>query len=652
MHTTEDGALLQTILDTASNGIAVLQPDLGADATTATFTIAMLNAKMASWTTTKEYVGKPFAAVFPIASDPAFLNRLTETLQTGIAAVFESRKTDGENERWFWLTATRQSGLLIVAAEELTEQKNTELLLEEAERRKRLNESITNNTPDLVYAFDLNYKFTYANKALLDMWGKTAEDSIGRGLRENGYEEWHALMHENEIDQIVATKKSVRGTVSFPHAELGKRIYDYILVPVLDEQGEVEAIAGTTRDITEIKSAEEGLMLTQNRLRSMIDQTPAPTLVLLGDDLVVDQINQSMLRMIGQTEAIVGKPFINFLPELTGQYIWEQVLKVYREGIPFDQAEVCVAHKRTGVLKEYYYNIAYRPLQENGKITGMIQVAVDVTEQVTARKKLEESENRYRMLSETLEKQVAERTMELQRSNEDLQQFAHVASHDLKEPVRKIKTFAGRLEHHLEGSLDEPATKFMERINVATDRMFTMIDGVLAYSTTNATPQKMEQVNLTQIIKNIEVDLEVALHDSNGALVYGELPTVEGASVLLYQLFYNLINNSIKFAQAGVPPRIQLSGEVFPSEGIARIVLSDNGIGFDTAQAEKIFNTFARLHSKDEYEGTGLGLALCRKIAERHGGSITAAGEMGNGATFTITLPLHQTSNENQTALQ
>jgi PAS domain-containing protein len=196
------------------------------------------------------------------------------------------------------------------------------------------------------------------------MWGKAAEDAIGRGFRENGYEEWHALMHEREIDEIVVTKKSIRGTVSFPHAELGNRIYDYILVPVLNEDGQVEAIAGTTRDITEIKRVEDKLQQSENRLRNMIDQTPAPTLVLMGDELVIDQINQSMLQMIGFDEGVIGTPLLTLMPELANQYIWKEVMKVYTEGTPFDQWEVLVSHKRTGVMRDYYYNIAYRPLKE------------------------------------------------------------------------------------------------------------------------------------------------------------------------------------------------------------------------------------------------------------------------------------------------
>jgi PAS domain S-box-containing protein len=158
------------------------------------------------------------------------------------------------------------------AASDITERKRTEEALQEAreqsERQKRVYETITSGTPDLMYVFGLDYRFTYANSALLSMWGKTWETAVGKSLLENGYEPWHAEMHEREIDHIIATKQSVRGEVSFPHATLGKRIYDYILIPVLNDEGEVEAVAGTTRDVTERKHWEEELAASSEKLQA------------------------------------------------------------------------------------------------------------------------------------------------------------------------------------------------------------------------------------------------------------------------------------------------------------------------------------------------------------------------------------------------
>ncbi|RZJ65177.1 MAG: PAS domain-containing sensor histidine kinase [Flavobacterium sp.] len=645
---TDNTNLFQTVFDSASNGIALLQPIYDGQGRVTDFSILLLNAFVLNWMDEVDYKGKKYTDVFSKVKPTGVLEEFIEIMETGITRTIERNYAGEGLNHWFRYTAVKQNDFLVVTIEDISERKQAEIslgnALEISEKQERLYDSITNNTPDLVYVFDLGYKFTYANKALLDMWGKSAEDAIGRGLRDNGYEEWHARMHENEIDEIIRTKKPIRGTVSFPHAELGSRVYDYILVPVIDERGNVEAIAGTTRDITEIKQAEKKMQVSQSRFRTVIDQTPAPTLVLMGDDLVIEQINVPMLQMIGQGEDAIGRPLIELLPELKGSYIWEQVLKVYHEGKHFDHPEVLVSHSRGGDIEDFYYNLSYRPLMEDGEIIGMIQVAVDVTEHVNARKKLEESESRYKKLSETLEQQVNDRTTQLQRSNQDLQQFAHVASHDLKEPVRKVKMFASRLEKELEGKPEQPATQFIEKINVAADRMSTMIDGVLAYSTANADMQIPEMVNLNDVMKSIEIDLEVALHKTGGQIHYRDLPTLEGAPVLLYQLFYNLINNSIKFSRTGTQPIIDISSEIVSKDSgdFAQITLKDNGIGFDPEQAERIFEAFTRLNSKDKYEGTGLGLSLCKKIVERHGGTIAAKGNAGQGAVFVIGLPMMQ----------
>lgn len=254
--------------------------------------------------------------------------------------------------------------------------------------------------------------------------------------------------------------------------------------------------------------------------------------------------------------------------------------------------------------------------------------------------------------TEILEQEVKSRTLELsllnislRRSNEDLQQFAHVASHDLKEPVRKIRTFGSRLQDEYGELLPDRARLFLDKIHNATERMFSMIDGVLAYSMLNASGQPIEKIDLNEVLKNTESDLEIIIQQKKGTIRRGHLPTIEGAPVLIHQLFYNLLNNSLKFSRADTPPIIYISGEVIgTTDGpVAEIGFSDNGIGFDQQHAMTIFDTFARLNSKDNYEGTGLGLSLCKKIVERHHGTITAMGTKNRGAVFTIKLPLQHT---------
>jgi light-regulated signal transduction histidine kinase (bacteriophytochrome) len=251
--------------------------------------------------------------------------------------------------------------------------------------------------------------------------------------------------------------------------------------------------------------------------------------------------------------------------------------------------------------------------------------------------------------SRWLEEQVHERTRALKElnqslkiSNEDLQQFAHVASHDLKEPIRKIKTFSNRLQDDYKSVLPDKANNFISKILSATDRMYAMIDGVLSYSTTTSLEQPKQSVDLNEVMKHIQTDLEVPIVEKGATIITEPLPIVYGAPVLLYQLFYNLINNALKFSHTDKAPLVTIKSYavMIDDKPFVKIVLADNGIGFNQEDAEKIFTTFTRLNSKDKYEGTGLGLALCKKIVQRHNGYIYAYGEKNAGAQFTVLLPI------------
>lgn len=264
---------------------------------------------------------------------------------------------------------------------------------------------------------------------------------------------------------------------------------------------------------------------------------------------------------------------------------------------------------------------------ENEKATRMVGVIFDITEQ--------------KLLTEELSLLVAERTLELKRSNDDLRQFAHVASHDLKEPVRKIRTFNNRLIEEFEDILPEEAKTFIGRIESACARMYSMIEGVLHYSKLDSANMPPEDVNLNVIISEITTDLEVLIATKNATILTAKLPVITANSSLIYQLFYNLILNSLKFSRPDIPAKIDIDASpvVLNCVEYFKIELRDNGIGFEHQYSSAIFNTFTRLNSADLYEGSGLGLALCKKIVERYKGRINAAGVPGEGATFTILFP-------------
>jgi signal transduction histidine kinase len=254
--------------------------------------------------------------------------------------------------------------------------------------------------------------------------------------------------------------------------------------------------------------------------------------------------------------------------------------------------------------------------------------------------------------SNEMEALVLQRTEALARSNEDLQQFAHVASHDLKEPLRKISTFSNILSIEQQDALSDKGKLYLQKIEHASKRMSNMIEGVLAYSTVSVKEQPFEKADLNKIVADVENDLELAIVQKEALLQYCRLPLVHGIPLLLHQLFYNLVNNSLKFSKKDTKPVITITAETLNNDpsinthinngnGIVyeHIKITDNGIGFNPIYAEQMFGVFSRLHSKDQYEGTGLGLALCKKIVLRHNGAIWAEGQEGSGAVFHVLLP-------------
>jgi light-regulated signal transduction histidine kinase (bacteriophytochrome) len=254
--------------------------------------------------------------------------------------------------------------------------------------------------------------------------------------------------------------------------------------------------------------------------------------------------------------------------------------------------------------------------------------------------------------NEKLEETVAVRTMELSRSNEDLQQFAHVASHDLKEPLRKIRIFIDRFGIEYENLIPEKGKIYMQKVQASSERMTNMIDSVLSYSVINATEQTLETVDLNLVIEGIANDLELLILQKEAKIFYLNLPRIRASSALIYQLFYNLINNALKFSKEAVPAQIHLSAKEVSSSELKvaanlpkakkywEIIIKDNGIGFNQDYADKMFHVFTRLNTRDKYEGTGLGLALCKKIVHRHQGFIYAEGKEGEGAVFHLLLPV------------
>jgi signal transduction histidine kinase len=241
-------------------------------------------------------------------------------------------------------------------------------------------------------------------------------------------------------------------------------------------------------------------------------------------------------------------------------------------------------------------------------------------------------------LNHRLEELVAERTSELTRSNQDLEQFAYVASHDLQEPLRMVTSFLQLLSARYGGKLDGNAKEF---INFATDgaqRMHAMINDLLTYARVDKAGGRFSLVDCGEALRQTISNLQVAIRESGASITHGPMPAVQGDEVQIVQLFQNLIGNAIKFRRVGVPPKIHI--EIERGEREWTISIEDNGIGIEPNYHERIFQIFQRLHGREEYSGTGIGLALSKKIVERHSGRIWVESTPGLGSTFSFTLPV------------
>ncbi len=272
-------------------------------------------------------------------------------------------------------------------------------------------------------------------------------------------------------------------------------------------------------------------------------------------------------------------------------------------------------------------------MDENKKPVKYVSVRYEITERKLAEEKLS----------------VYAKKLEI--SNQELQDFASVAAHDLQEPLRKILSFSDRLQSKAKDDLKPEALDYLNRIQNSAQRMRILINDLLTYSRVTTKAQPFTPINLNDTLTEVISDLEVRLEQSGGKIVFEELPIIDADSTQMRQLFQNLLSNALKFTPPERKPLVQVKAAILQNSSLGRpacqITVTDNGIGFEEKYLDRIFTIFQRLHGRHEYEGTGIGLAVCRKIADRHNGILTATSKLGEGSNFIITLPLKQKSGEN-----
>ena len=409
--------------------------------------------------------------------------------------------------------------------------------------------------------------------------------------------------------------------------------------PYFNKDGSFGGFAGSLTDITERKTAEEKLT-SQNILINTITNNTQQALFLMDDKQFCTYMNPAAEAMTGfKLHEVQDKPLHYYIHHThpDGRHFPIEECAIDR-ALPtknHTQGEEVFIHKNGS-----FFPVAFTasPIIDNGVPIGTVIEARDTTEEKRIQ---EELHNKEKQAMAMLEEKVKERTSELEKTNYELLQFTSVASHDLKEPVRKISIFSKMLQENLKPVLDPASVKYLNSITTSAERMAQLIDVLLSFSRLSYASDQFEPVNLNGLLEEIVDELEIAVKEKQAQINWVPMPTIRGIRFQLGQVFQNLVSNSLKFAHPSRKPVINISMQE-AGTGANRqysIIYKDNGIGFRPEQSEKIFEVFYRLHSKDMYEGTGVGLAIVKKIIGLHNGTITADGVENEGATFVITLP-------------
>ena len=385
-----------------------------------------------------------------------------------------------------------------------------------------------------------------------------------------------------------------------------------------DESGKVIGVFAAARDVTERKRVEEALRQSEQRFSSMLEAVRDYAIIFLEPDGRVASWNKGAERIKGyRAEEIVGQHFSKF-------YTADDIAN----GKPSHELQVAITEgrfededwrvRRGG--SRFWANVVITALRDaNGNVNGFVKITRDLT----TRKQAEDQIRRY--------------AEDLKRSNQELEHFAYVASHDLQEPLRTLSSFSQLLARRYKGKLDTDADEFISFIVEGATRMQTLINDLLAFSRVGTRGNPFASVACEEVLQAAKENLDVTIAESRAVITHDPLPTLAADQTQLTQLFQNLFANAIKFRRPEKAPRIHVSAA--RQDGAWRFSVRDNGIGIDPQFFERIFVIFQRLHGREEYPGTGIGLAICKKIAERHGGRMWVESEPGTGSTFYFTIP-------------
>jgi two-component system, LuxR family, sensor kinase FixL len=570
-------------------------------------------------------IGKTIVEVFPPAAARAEqLQRLADVIHKSRADDLGEFRYGDERvaERVWSLKAFPLPGNSVgVAFEDVSVRKRAEKKLRESEERFR---AWTQTVKDAVISANDLGRIVFWNIGAQAIFGYTEEEALGQPLTLLMPDAYHEA-HRAGLQRYLSTgvPHVVGKTVQLEGRRKGGQEFPLELSLAAWKTDKGTFFGGIIRDITERKRVEE-------RFRLLLESAP-DAMVIVRKDGTIALVNKQTEQLFGyQREELLNQPVELLVPEqLRTRHVGHRQNYFTHPSVrPMGVGLSLYGRRKDGT--EFPVEISISPLatEEELLVSGAIR-------DITDRKRAEEKLTRF--------------AKQVQRSNRELEQFASIASHDLQEPLRKIQTFGDRLQSKCGDQLGEQGSDYLRRMRSAAARMQAFISNLLAYSRLTSQSRPFAAVDLNQVAREVLSDLEGRLQESGGRVEVGRLPVLEADPLQMRQLLQNLIGNGLKFHRPEQAPLVRVEARIMeddPGEPRCRITVQDNGIGFEDAYLTRIFEPFQRLHGPQEFEGTGMGLTICRRIVERHSGTITARGIPGQGATFIITLPVRQPTEE------
>jgi PAS domain S-box-containing protein len=480
--------------------------------------------------------------------------------------------------------------------------------------------------------------FRDCNDAAQDILGRSSDDIVGsrfdddtwNGLREDGsplpnveFPFWRAYVERETVpDEVMGI---------YPPDAPPRWIRVNAQPLFHDGDDDPYAVLVCFDDVTDEKLKEEALQTSRDLLSSVLSSSLDAITVLSavrdGDGTIVDfeceLVNPQAEKFLGHAaDDLVGHRLRRIMPEQEKKGLFDAYCEVVETGEPVE----------TEVRYDTEAGEAWFQVMAVGVDDGVAVTFRDVTERKEAAQAM------------------AEANSKLERRNRALRDFAYIASHDLQEPLRKIRAFSNLVLEEYGEAVDDTGQDYLARMQDAAERMSQLINDLLVYSRITTRAQPFETVDLQSVAETVRRDLDLQIADVGGTVEIGDLPVIEADPTQIRQVLQNLIGNGLKFHRPDTPPHVRVRASVEPaadyenlggsSSKVCRLTVSDNGIGFEESHKDRIFSPFKRLHGRDEYEGTGMGLAICRRIVERHGGDISAESVPGEGTTFTVLLPV------------